>query len=81
MELPQEFLIRHMSVEVYEKNFPHDFTKGELLELFTKYTQEQNDVNQQRDLLTKFCKWVGDNTPSYSVLPIKKLVDSYLKNQ
>ena len=41
--------------------------------------QRKETTNEIEPLLLDFCKYVGANTPSYSVLPAKQLVKSYLK--
>lgn len=44
-------------------------------------TQSKETTNEIEPLLLDFCKYVGANTPSYSVLPAKQLVKSYLKHK
>ena len=46
--------------------------------------QPPKDTKQKTEeelLLLDFCKFVGENTPSYSVMNAKQLIKSYFKHK
>ena len=73
-----ELSIKALSAYKIEPNIIKSMLNN-LKSIVNKNTQSKESTNEIEPLLLDFCNYVGANTPSYSVLPAKQLVKSYLK--